>query len=75
MASGSVELNSIVPEVAVPPVAGKVGDQLLRALSSERRTRLLELALLNGFQNLDVFQEQMELVRSYATERTRITTQ
>lgn len=45
-------------------------DQVMRALSSERRTRLLELVLLNGFQNLDVFQEQMELVRSYATERT-----
>lgn len=52
-------------------------EQLLRALSSERRTRLLELALLNGFQNRDGFQEQMELVRSYATERTKheITTQ
>src|SRR5829696_730139 len=43
-------------------------DQVLRALSSERRTRLLELALLNGFQTLECFQEQMELVGSYATE-------
>jgi hypothetical protein len=42
-------------------------DEILRALSVERRTRLLELAILNGFQNLDGFQEQMELVRSYGT--------
>ncbi|HXD34959.1 MAG TPA: phosphoribosyltransferase family protein [Pyrinomonadaceae bacterium] len=40
-------------------------DQVLRALSEERRTRLLELAILNRFQDLDGFQEQMELVRSY----------
>ena len=45
-------------------------EQILRALNEERRTRLLELALLNGFQNLDGFHEQMELVRSYGTERT-----
>lgn len=45
-------------------------EQVLRALSSERRTRLLKLALLNGFRNLDDFHEQMELVRSYATEMT-----
>lgn len=45
-------------------------DQILQALSTERRTRLLELAVLNGFQNLDVFQEQMKLIKSYATERT-----
>ena len=45
-------------------------DQVLRALNGERRTRLLELAVLNGFQNLDGFKEQMELVRSYGTERT-----
>jgi hypothetical protein len=44
--------------------------QVLRALNEERRTRLLELALLNGFQNLDGFQEQMELIRSYVTEGT-----
>jgi len=48
-------------------------DQVMRALSSERRTRLLELVLLNGFQHLDGFQKQMDLIRSYATER--ITTQ
>jgi PRTase ComF-like len=42
-------------------------DQVLRALSRERRMRLLELAVLNGYQNLDGFQEQMELVRSYGT--------
>jgi hypothetical protein len=40
-------------------------DQVLRALDVERRTRLLELATLNGFQNLDGFQEQMDLLRSY----------
>jgi hypothetical protein len=45
-------------------------DQVLRALNAERRTRLLELATLNGFQNLDGFAEQMKLVRSYAAERT-----
>lgn len=44
-------------------------DQVLRALNAERRTRLLELATLNGFQNLDGFAEQMKLVRSYAAER------
>lgn len=45
-------------------------DQVLRALDVERRARLLELATLNGFQNLDGFEEQMKLVRSCATERT-----
>lgn len=45
-------------------------DQVLQALNAERRTRLLELATLNGFQNLDGFAEQMKLVRSYAVERT-----
>jgi hypothetical protein len=43
-------------------------DQVLRALNPERRTRLLELAVLNGFQNLGGFQAQMELVRSYDAE-------
>ena len=43
-------------------------DQVLRALDAERRTRLLELAVLNGFQNLDGFKEQLELVRSYGTQ-------
>lgn len=43
-------------------------DQILRVLSEERRTRLLELAILNRFQDLDGFREQMELVRSYGTE-------
>jgi len=41
-------------------------EQVLRALDVERRTRLLELATMNGFQNLDGFEEQMKLVRSYA---------
>ncbi len=45
--------------------------QVLRALDVDRRARLLELATLNGFQNLDGFEEQMKLVRSYGTERTR----
>lgn len=43
-------------------------DQVLRALNRARRTRLLELAMLNGFQNLDGLQEQMELVRSYGAK-------
>jgi hypothetical protein len=42
-------------------------DQVLRALDEERRTRLLELAMLN-FQNLDGFHEQLELVRSYGAK-------
>jgi PRTase ComF-like len=44
-------------------------DQVLRALNQERRTRLLELATLNRFQDLDGFQEQMELVRSYGNRK------
>jgi hypothetical protein len=44
-------------------------EQVLRALDVERRTRLLGLATLNGFQNLDGFEEQMKLLRSYAAER------
>jgi hypothetical protein len=43
--------------------------QVLRALDEERRTRLMELVILNGFQNLAGFQKHMELVRSYGTER------
>lgn len=43
-------------------------DQVLRALNEERRTRLLELAILNRFQNLDGFHEQMELVTSYGAK-------
>jgi hypothetical protein len=39
--------------------------QVLRALNAERRTRLLDLVEMNGFQNLDGFQEQMALLRSY----------
>lgn len=45
-------------------------DQIMRALDGERRTRLLELAVRNGFERLKVFEEQMELVRSYQTEKT-----
>jgi len=44
-------------------------DEVLRALNVERRSRLLELAVLNGFHNLEGFQEQMELVRSYGSKR------
>lgn len=40
-------------------------DQVLRALNDERRMRLLELALLNGFRNLDGFEKQLQLMRSY----------
>lgn len=43
-------------------------DQILRALDEERRARLLELALLNRFQYLDGFHEQVELVRSYVAQ-------
>jgi len=43
-------------------------DQVLRALHEERRRRLLELAVMNGFENLHGFREQMELVRSYAAK-------
>jgi hypothetical protein len=43
-------------------------DQVLRALDEERRRRLLELAVMNGFGNLRGFCEQMELVRSYAAK-------
>lgn len=43
-------------------------EQVLRALNEERRTRLLDLALLNDFQNQDGFREQMELVRSFGTK-------
>jgi len=39
-------------------------DEVLRELTEERRTRLLELAILNGFQKVDSVQAQMELVRS-----------
>ena len=44
-------------------------DEVLRALNVERRSRLLELAVLNGFHNLDGFREQMELVRSYGSKQ------
>jgi hypothetical protein len=40
-------------------------DQVLRALDSERRRRFFELATRNGFENLNAFHEQMELVRSF----------
>jgi hypothetical protein len=46
-------------------------DQVLRALDEERRARLLELATLNRFQELDGFREQVELVRSYVAKEPR----
>lgn len=46
-------------------------EQVLRALDEERRTRLLELATLNRFQELDGFREQVELVRSYVAKEPR----
>jgi hypothetical protein len=48
-------------------------DQVLRALNLERRARLLELTLLNGFQNLDDCRQQVELVRSYGSETNTLT--
>lgn len=45
-------------------------EQVLQALDQQRRARLLELTVLNGFPNLDDFQERVELVRSYGTEKT-----
>ena len=45
-------------------------DQVLRALNAQRRARLLKLVELNRFQNLDDFREHVELIRSYATQRT-----
>lgn len=38
-------------------------DQVWRALDNERRRQLLELAMRNGFEKLDGFQEQMKLIR------------
>lgn len=48
-------------------------EQVLRALDQERRTRLLQLTLLNGFQNLDDCRQQVELVKLYGTEKTTLT--
>jgi hypothetical protein len=45
-------------------------DQVLQALNAERRARLLNLVELNRFQNIDGFEEQAKLVRSYAAEQT-----
>ena len=40
-------------------------EQVLRAFDEERRGRLLELALRNGFDAMECFREQVELVKSY----------
>ena len=45
-------------------------DQVLCVLDAERKTRLLELALRNDFQNLSGFQEQFDLVRSCVTDHS-----
>ena len=42
-------------------------DRVLRALSSERRARLLELAARN-FEHLDGFKKKLELLRTYAPD-------
>jgi hypothetical protein len=47
-------------------------DQVLQSLNHERRTQLLELALLNGFQDLAGFDQQMQLVRSYSQNRNAV---
>jgi hypothetical protein len=39
-------------------------DQVLRALDRERRAQLLELAMLNGCDKRDGFQQQMQLLRT-----------
>lgn len=44
-------------------------DQVLHALDEERRARLLDLAVRNGFETLNGFEKQMQLVRS--CERAR----
>jgi hypothetical protein len=44
-------------------------EEVLCALDQERRTRLLELAIRNGFENMSGFREQLELVRSYNSEK------
>jgi len=38
-------------------------DQVLQALSEERRSQLLELALRNGFENMENFREQVKHLR------------
>jgi hypothetical protein len=43
-------------------------EQVLRALDGGRRARLLELAVLNGYETLEGFRERMELVRAYGAE-------
>jgi len=38
-------------------------DQVLRALDHERRSQLLELAVRNGFEDIDGFREKVKLIR------------
>jgi len=44
-------------------------DAILRALNKDRRTLLLDLAIRNGFENLDGFQEQMQLLKFWAADK------
>jgi hypothetical protein len=48
-------------------------EQVLTALDHERRTRILAVAMRNGFENMSGFREQLELVRSYKPEKTIVT--
>ena len=41
-------------------------EQVLSAFDNERRSRLLQLAILNGFENLEDFEPQIKLIRAYA---------
>ena len=41
-------------------------EQVLSAVDNERRSRLLQLAILNGFESLEGFESQMQLLKAYA---------
>jgi PRTase ComF-like len=43
-------------------------DQVLRALSAERRSQLLELAVRNGFEEMGNFRERVKLIRNLAAD-------
>ena len=43
--------------------------KVLEALSEERRRRLLELSVWNGYDTRDGFRDRMELLRSYASKK------
>lgn len=46
-------------------------NQVLQALNDERRSQLLELVVRNGFENMDGFREQVELIRNLAADERR----